>query len=208
MKDDFSDIVITLSGVVQGLALAKNFAETGKMDDVAFEASINSLFQTKPLNTLAVFGSIAHLTPGFEKLCALSGPTASIFDLIRYLHPILYLERKISHSKKIHDALSKRVETAKKQVAFFSLTHPSVMANLSDSYLDAIKDFRIKFLIPGDQRVLTNRANTDKIRSLLLAAIRAAICWRQVSGSLLQLLIFRAKIHKKAQHYLRQVKNL
>jgi high frequency lysogenization protein len=47
----------------------------------------------------------------------------------------------------------------------------------------------------------------EKVRALLLAGIRAAVLWRQVGGSRLQILFSRAKIKAAAEKILQQIEH-
>ncbi len=206
MQDKFDNITIALAGIIQAINLAREIAQIGKVDDAAFQTTLHSLFQTHPENVADVYGGLANLKSGLERLITIlnSKATASA-QTIHYMHSVINLQRKINASKKISSILIQRINQAKKQVAYFSLTHPTVIANLADIYLNAISPFRYKFFIMGNQRFLTINENVEKIRALLLAAIRSSVLWRQVGGSRLQLIFFRGKITKTAKKLLSQI---
>ncbi len=206
MQDKFDDITIALAGMIQAISLAREIAQTGKVDDAPFETTLNSLFQTDPQNVTDVYGGLPNLRLGLEKLISLlNTKTNATAQTIHYMHAVMSVQKKINASKKISEALIQRINQAKKQVAYFSLTHSTVIANLADTYLSAIKPFRLKFFIVGNQRMLTVHENIEKIRALLLAAIRSSVLWRQVGGSRLQLIFFRGKITKTAKKLLLQI---
>jgi high frequency lysogenization protein len=85
------------------------------------------------------------------------------------------------------------------------MTHPTVIANLADIYLNTISTFHFRVMILGTQRVLNAKENMEKVRALLLAGVRAAVLWRQVGGSRLQILFSRAKIKACAEKLLTQL---
>ena len=185
---------------MQAISLAREVAQTGKMDEAAFQTTLNSIFQTHPENTVDVYGRLANLKLGLEKLIStFNSKTTTAAQTIHYMHSVMSLQKKINRSAKISKTLIQRIHQAKKQVEYFSLTHPTVVASLADIYLNAISTFHFKFFIVGNQRILTIHENIEKIRALLLAAIRSSVLWRQVGGSHLQLIFFRDKIKKTAE---------
>ena len=197
-------MAIALAGLVQAINLVKELAQTGKVNDETFQVCIGSIFQTHPQNTIAAFGDLAGIKIGLQSLLhTLSPKTKSDHISVRYMLSLMRLQKKISQSPHLLGILSQRVKQTQKQVDYFSLTHPTVISNLADIYLNIISPFRIKILIVGNQRVLGAQQPVEKIRALLLAAIRSSVLWQQVGGSRLQLLFFRKKIKMAAEKLLR-----
>jgi high frequency lysogenization protein len=62
-------------------------------------------------------------------------------------------------------------------------------------------------MIVGNQRVMNVKENLDKVRALLLSAVRATVLWRQLGGSRVQLLFSRTKLRKNAEKLLKQIEN-
>jgi high frequency lysogenization protein len=206
LQDKFEDITIALAGIMQAISLTREIAQTGKMDEKAFETMLNSIFQTHPGSTMDIYGSLENLKLGLIRLISiLNSKATAAAQSIHYMHSVMRLQKKINSSPKISATLLQRLNQTKKQVAYFSLTHPTVIASLADIYLNTIKTFRFKFFIVGNQRMLTVNENIEKIRALLLAAIRSSVLWRQVGGSRLQLIFFRGKIKNTAEKLLSQI---
>jgi len=206
LEDKFDNITIALAGIIQAISQAREIAQTGKVDEESLQITLNSLFQTHPEKIIDVYGGLTNLKPGLEKLIStLNTKTNAVAQTVHYLHAVMRLQKKIMSSEKISHILIQRINQAKKQVAYFSLTHRNVIASLADIYLSVIKPFRFKFFIVGNQRMLSINENIDKIRALLLAAIRSSVLWRQVGGSRLQLIFFRGKITATAKKLLSQM---
>lgn len=192
---------IALAAIMQTVSLVKSLAQTGKMDETAFEASIYSIFQTDPTNLAAVYGNIAHIRLGLEQLID-TLETSSAPLQTRYMLSIMHLQKKISRSSTTLATLTQRLQQTKKQVDFFSLTHPTVIANLADVYLNTISTFKFRVVIWGNQSILSVGHNMEKIRALLLAGIRSSVLWRQLGGSRFQLIFSRKKIKLMAEKIL------
>ncbi len=206
MQDKFYKITLALAGLIQSVSLVKEIAQTGKANDAAYQASINSIFQTNPNNILEIYEGLPGIKLGLEKLLQIFGPQVkSSKSLMHYVLSLLYLQKKISRSTKLQNQLIQRIQQAKKQVDYFHLTHPTVISNLADTYLNTISPFKFRIIIWGTERSLSVTENMDKIRALLLSGIRSAVLWRQMGGSRLQLIFSRGKIKAMAEKILEEI---
>jgi high frequency lysogenization protein len=195
---------LALAGIAQAATLVTELAQSGRLDDAAFQSSIYSIFQTDPPTIDAVYGNPQGVRMGLEKLVQLLAGTPAPMAS-RYILALMRLQRKIFRSKKITNTLSQRVEQAKKQVDYFHLTHPTVITNLADIYLSTISILKFRIIIWGNQRILSASENVEKVRALLLAGIRSAVLWKQMGGSRLQIIFQRNKIKNMAQKILTDI---
>lgn len=197
---------LALAGIIQSVSLVRELAQTGKINESAYEASIYSIFQTNAQDIPSVYGGIAGVKLGLEKLIHMFSPRADAGKpLMHYGLSLLHLQKKVARSPKLVAQLTQRINQAKKQVDYFHLTHPTVIANLADVYLNTISIFKFRIIIWGSQRSLSVTENMDKIRALLLAGIRSAVLWRQMGGSRWQLLFSRKKIKNMAEKILAEI---
>jgi high frequency lysogenization protein len=90
------------------------------------------------------------------------------------------------------------IDRAREQVAFFDITHNAVMAGLADCYRQTVSTLQPRVIINGDPVILENPDNQNRIRALLLAAIRAAVLWRQCGGGRLTLVLRRRALVEAA----------
>ena len=67
-------------------------------------------------------------------------------------------------------------------------------ANWYEIYTQTISTLKPRVLIQGDPECLQIPQNVNRIRSLLLAGIRAAMLWYQMGGSRWRLLFFYRRI--------------
>ncbi|MDR3492885.1 MAG: high frequency lysogenization protein HflD [Gammaproteobacteria bacterium] len=208
MQHNINDIVIALAGMEQAVSLLIELTQKGKIDEAAFQTCIYSILQNNPENISSVFGGTENLRLGLEKILITfdsSQPTDRLQH--RYLLSLIHLQKRLSRSPKTLRILAERLEKIKKQAEYFSLTHPTVISNLADTYLATISTFKFRITILSNQRILQARENVEKIRALLLAGVRSATLWRQVGGSRLQLLFSRAKIKDAAETILYEIKH-
>jgi high frequency lysogenization protein len=194
-------MTLALAGIVQAASLVSQLAQTGKLDETAWEATIRSIFVTDPENTLAVYGGLPGIQYGLEKLVLLLTPPTRPTET-RFMLAIMRLQKKISRSAKMTEALTKRITKTKKQAEYFSPTHPTVIASLADIYETTLNALHFRTAVWGNHRALAVQSHMEKIRALLLAGVRSSVLWRQMGGSRLSLIFMRAKIRGTAQHIL------
>ncbi len=191
---------------MQAAALVRELAQTNRFNEDAFQSSIYSIFQTEAGDVPTIFGNITGIKYGLEKLIATFTPN-TIQDPIqtRYIFSLIHLQKRVFHSPDLVKALTNRVTQIKKQVEYFSLVHPTVIANLAEAYLTAVNAFKFRIVVWGNQRILSAPENMDRIRALLLAGIRSTVLWRQLGGSRLQFIFSRKKIKLAAEKLLLEI---
>ena len=89
------------------------------------------------------------------------------------------------------EEISNRLNKIESQFEFFTLNHENTIAKLSHLYQDTISTIGPKIIVSGEQLHLSNEANANKVRALLLAGIRSAVLWNQCGGSRWQFLFGR-----------------
>jgi high frequency lysogenization protein len=101
--------------------------------------------------------------------------------------------------------IGSRIGQAAQQAEHFSSTHDNVISNLGTLYTETLSTFRFRIQVNGDYNYLQQQRIANQIRSLLLAAIRSAMLWRQVGGNRLQLLFYRKHIAQQVDDFLRRM---
>ncbi len=211
MKYTDTDRTIALAGIFQATQLVHQLAYTGKADGDDFETCINSLFLTDIDSAVDTFGDITRLRSGLQALIEQLGGSDDEsartqknrqLDATKYAIGIMVLERKLSKNPDMLKAVFDGIERARNQAEHFSVTHENVIASLAHTYSQTISTLLPKIMVNGEHTHLANPSTADRIRALLLAAIRAAVLWRQCQGSRWQLFFRRKKILDEAQRLL------
>lgn len=199
MAHTIKDATLAMAGIFQATSLVNDIACRGIIDQDAFAVSINSLFATDPANTLAVYGDQQSLQLGLRTLIdQFSTPDKRNLEITKYVIAIMALERKLAKSAKMLDTISTGIEKARAQAEHFSTTHENVVASLADLYVHTISTLTPRIIVSGEHGHLSNPVNANKVRALLLAAIRSAVLWRQCGGTRWQLLLKRRQISEIA----------
>ncbi len=211
MKYTDTDRTIALAGIFQATQLVHQLAYTGKADGDDFETCINSLFVTDADTAVETFGDITRLRSGLQALIEQLGGSDEAatppqknrqLDATKYAIGIMVLERKLSKNPDMLKTVFDGIERARSQAEHFSITHENVIASLAHTYSQTISTLLPKIMVNGEHTHLANPSTADRIRALLLAAIRAAVLWRQCQGNRWQLFFKRKKILDEARRLL------
>ena len=183
--------VLALAGVFQGAALAQQLATDGRCDEAAFEASIASVFRIDADSVASVYGGVGGVRRGLRTLVAqFEDPTRDV-AVMRMAVTVLRLERALSRQRGLVDRLREGIVGAQRQVEHFGITHPNVAARLADLYTSTLSTLKPRVMVTGTPAHLQQKANVDRVRASLLAAVRSAVLWNQLGGRQWQLLVYR-----------------
>jgi len=205
MNTKLEDRVIGLAGMLQALELVNQIATQGEADAFFFSPTIHSLLQMDAPSAEAVYGGLSGVRLGLESILRVLGPDRGQYrsQLQRYGFGILLLERRLHRHPEMLHTVRLGLERSLRQAEHFEVTHPMVIANLASVYTDTLSTMRFRIYVRGEQRFLSEQANIDKVRALLLAAIRGAVLWRQKGGRNFHLLFMRTNL-VKASHSMLQ----
>ena len=189
--------IIPLVGMFQAGYLIYELAHTGRTNDAAYKASINSILITDSKTTEDVYGDIYGVQYGLDLLCNIFDKTNKTRDMeiARYVLGIIHLEKKLRKLPALDDRIVNGISLAKNQAETFeSFTHENVIANLADTYAETISTIQPQIMVSGEPEYLTNTATANKIRALLMALMRSTVLWLQKGGSRWDLIFQRKKI--------------
>lgn len=207
MQFTLHDRTMALCGIFQATKMVQQIARTGMHEQGAFEASIKSIFTLDSSTPEDAFGGIDNIGYGARVLLNQLGPNkpnnaddrAKELEVTKYVIGILVLERKLIKRNDLLDIVTTGIEKANTQLEHFSITHDNVIAKLADIYSQTVSTLQPRILVNGEQNFVSNTNNANKIRALLLAAIRSAVLWRQCGGTRWQMLFQRKAILAETQ---------
>ncbi len=187
---------IALAGIFQNCHQVQQLASTGKVDSYVLDIAVKAILNTEPENTLQVFQGISGIREGLTIVQQQLGnsDTKRDTELTRYSISVLFLANKLLKNKSMLKQLSDGIEKAQNQVEHFGLDHENIYASLGGLYSDTISKLNPRIMVSGEPEILNNSDNANKIRSLLLSSIRAAVLWQQLGGNRWQLLLKRKQI--------------
>src|SRR3546814_8509993 len=90
-------------------------------------------------------------------------------------------------AQQVHDGIVATAPLAER----LGSDHPDVLTALGKLYADTVSNLRPKVMVQGNPHYLGQADIVSEIRALLLAALRSAVLWRQMGGSLFDFLLGR-----------------
>ncbi|MEE4379559.1 MAG: high frequency lysogenization protein HflD [Candidatus Competibacteraceae bacterium] len=201
MPNTDHDRVIALAGLFLATTLVRDIARNGRVDSDDFATCLGSLLKIDAASNEDVYGSVSQLHSGLRQLKRhLSNPKD--MEITRYVVALLVLERKLARHTAMLQRIREGLEATVDKLSYFPLGHENIIAGLADIYAATVSTLTPRIMVNGERVHLTNPDNTNRIRTLLLAGVRAARLWRQSGGGRLTLLFRRRVLLLETQHIL------
>ena len=195
------DRVIALSALMQSVSMVQQIAETGQVSNSELQTMLQSLLMMDAPDTLSVYGGLANLNTGLQQFNRQLSKRKAQGDIVvlRYAIAILHLERKLRKHPEMLSLITRELDQVPQQIDYFgSITSTQVIARFADIYQRTVSELSPRIQVFGDSTFLQQPDNVNRIRALLLAAIRAAVLWRQKGGRRWQFLWQSNKLLKAA----------
>ncbi|OYV26357.1 MAG: lysogenization regulator HflD [Halothiobacillus sp. 20-54-6] len=186
------DQSIAIAGILQCCRLIHQLAYMGKVEhEHALATNIRSLFSFDPKDTADTFGGVPELNLGL-KLLSGADRQPSDTEMIRYAVNLINVTKVFLNEPEMVKKVFARLETLKPSLTEHGVDD-GLMTDLNQLYRETISNLPVRIVINGEKRFLEEPRVSNQIRSLLLAAIRATVLWRQVGGNRWSLVLRRAK---------------
>lgn len=205
---DLPSRVIAFAAITQAAYLVDKVATTGLCPNIdAFEASLKSIMAIDSASPIDTFGGYASLEVGFKCMIEqLDNPNKQRnLQVTKYAVGMIALERKLTRNDSAMNLLGERINQVSRQLNHFDISDDSVLANLDAIYKDIISNLGPKIQVNGKPSCLQQVITQHKIRSLLLAGVRAAVLWRQLGGKRRQLILSRKAMIQQAKQNLQRI---
>jgi len=187
-----TDRALAFAGVFQAGALTRDLAREGNARSSALEASVYSIFQLDARDVPAVFGELQGMEMGLNALYEqIRRPQEYHRETMGYVVGLLHLERKLGADKERMAMLGREIQALAERLDNHELTNDTKYAALADIYQRYISSLSPRIMVNGEPLHLQNPDTASRIRTVLLAGIRAAHLWRQCGGNRWKLLFGR-----------------
>lgn len=184
MTTNIDDRVLALAGLLQALTQVRRIADTGQSESRQVATALDSVLRIDAADTEAVYGSTGNLRSGMRLLRDYLAHGNKDEALGRLVLAVLQLERRFVRNRdmtsQVQQGLSKLGTPGTGQVN----TDPERIEQLARLYADTISTLRPRVMVQGNPHYLGQAGVVAEIRALLLAALRSAVLWRQLGGSL------------------------
>ena len=196
---------LALAGILQATYLVDQIARTGQADSAAMNSILHSLFVFESDDPAVVYAGAHNLQLGLRALRdVLAGHNRDSYQAaVRYALGALILQKLLARAPDAQTTIRTRLQHAEKKLELFTDNINEIAPSLASIYQDTISRFKYRIQVTGSFQQLQNPANADKIRALLLAAVRSAWLWRRVGGRRWQLILNRNALKQCADVLIR-----
>ena len=195
MSGDFTDQCIALAALFQAVEQMQACARNGQFADVAAaETVLESVLRIDAPSAADVYGGIRGLRDGLltARRHLERHMDATRLEQARYAAGLMFLERRLSAASDIAGQLTAAIQLLAIERGGRSISDPWMLERMAALYVDYVSPLGPRIMVTGEPRHLKIDGNAERIRSLLLAGLRAAVLWRQCGGRRWKLLCFRS----------------
>ncbi|HBK44838.1 MAG TPA: lysogenization regulator HflD [Xanthomonadaceae bacterium] len=204
MSSSMDNRVLALAGVAQALQQVRRIAETGQSEAATVRTAMDSVFRIDAESPVQVYGAVADLAQGLRLLHNYFRSQGTDEMLPRLALAVLQLERRFVKEPATVAAVASGIEAAARQAGTLGdSAHPDVLSALGGLYADTISHLRPRVMVQGNPHYLGQAGVVAEIRALLLAAVRSAVLWRQLGGSLWDFLFSKRAMIEAVERALR-----
>lgn len=186
--------VLALAGLAQALKQVRRIADTGQAEAAVLETALDSVFRIDAASPESVYGDAQALRPGLLVLREYLGNEGKDELLPRLALSVTQLERRFIRDHGVAQRVHDGILAAQPVATRLGSTHPEVLSALGSLYADTVSNLRPRVLVQGNPHYLGQADIVAEIRAVLLAALRSAVLWRQMGGSLWDFLLSRKRM--------------
>ena len=191
---------IGLAGILQACGQVQSLARTGEVDPEAAEASQQSILILDAVSTQAVFGGLRGVRSGLRLIAdgIMTSPKSEMVEVLRYAMSLMHLQNQLFRDQQAYAEFGQAVERLS------AVSTEELTAACSELYQKHISTMRPQIIVQGEQNHLQHLDIPPRVRTMLLAGIRAAVLWQQKGGSRFKLIWQRTRMQNAARGLLSQ----
>jgi high frequency lysogenization protein len=197
------DRVLALAGLVQALRQVRQIAETGQADAEVLGTALDSVFRIDADSPAAIYGGERAVAPGLHLLEDYFNNQGQDEQLPRLALSVLQLERRFAKEDVTATKVREGILALAPAATRLGSGHPDVLSALGSLYADTVSHLRPRVMVQGNPHYLGQANVVAEIRAVLMAALRSAVLWRQLGGSLWDFVLRRREISASVQSKLR-----
>ena len=190
-NDSMTGRVLALAGLLQALTQVRQLAETGTADDARVRPIADSIFRIDSASVTAVYGNRHAVARGLSLLKSYLQDEDKDETLSKMAVTVFQLERRFMDEPSTIDAVQNGIRTLQREAHNGEDNDPDTLRKLGDLYSTTISKLKPNVMVQGNPQYLNRPDVVAEIRAMLLGALRAAVLWRQMGGTLWDFLIRR-----------------
>jgi high frequency lysogenization protein len=192
----FEDRLLAFAGIAQALAQVRRLADTGQADGAHLQPLIESVFRIDAETPAAVYGGASSVAPGLRILRAHFSGEARDPLLPRLALALLQVERHFVADDAAVRGVRDRIEALSPLAQSRGPLDRDVLSGLARTYVEFISPLRPRIMVQGNPHYLAQADLVGEVRAALLAALRSAVLWRQLDGTLWDFLLRKRAVRE------------
>lgn len=200
--------VMALAAIAQAISQVQTIARGDITSPRDVAVCLQSIAEQNPTDAIDIYGGqLRNLQNGYKILQQqLTGNGVKDVEITRYGMAVLMLEKALSANSDVKQAIGRRIDRLQQQLQHFQITDDTLIASIADIYVEHISPLGNRIQVAGSPDQLKQTIVQQKIRALLLAAVRAAVLWRQAGGRRYHFLLNRKALLQEISAVLQQLK--
>ncbi len=194
--------VLALAGLVQALKQVRRIAETGQADAGVLSTCLDSVFRIDAASPEDVYGGARNLRPGLLLLRDFLSSQGDDPQLPKLALAVTQLERRFVADDEVAGRVHEGILAILPRAQELGSSHPEVLAALGGLYAETVSQLRPKVMVQGNPHYLGQAGVVAEIRAILLAALRSAVLWRQLGGSVWDLFLRKRAVQQSIEGWL------
>ena len=176
--------VIACAGVVQAASLVQDLARSGSAQEDEMLTAIGSVLRLDPTDTVTVFGDVKKISRGLKAIAtAPSGRHKELeLEQSRYAWQLMRLQASLAKSPDTQIAIGRALRRIDDNYGDRPEGVATCIMELAELYERTLSTLKPRIIVQGKEEFLTDPTIPTRIRTALLAGVRAAQLWRQVGG--------------------------
>lgn len=192
---------MALAGIFQATELVRQAANHGTWSGYAADTCLNSLLAIEADSVEEIYGSVDQLRLGAETLVSVLQGDRRYMESLGYAVSIMQLENNFRKKIKMQSQIGVELMSI---MNYDDGTEVHEIQDLqarkiAQLYTKTISTLNPRIVINGRPQYLQVDRTVNWIRTLLFAALRSAVLWRQLGGGRFNLMFGRKKMLEQAE---------
>jgi high frequency lysogenization protein len=197
---DLQGRATALAAITQSIEVAFDLARVNRLSTAPLLCLTESLFQINPDSTRAIYAAGDQLALGVSRCKErLDAPMRQDEAFLSTGLQITGLAKKLLSQPATQQSLRAGLEAAalyRAKASSADAAQAEAEKALADLYQEHVSPLGPKIILRGEPRLLQQPEIAAKIRTVLLAGVRAAVLWRQLGGTPWQLIFKREQLKR------------
>ncbi|NVK30516.1 MAG: DUF489 family protein [Gammaproteobacteria bacterium] len=198
MSNHFDEQLLSLGACALCVEQAHRVANSGVYDTSLADTLLNSVLEQTPSSLSVLYDDRVEQFGKRLLKNLFMEPDGRTKAIAAPLMQMLQVSKVVAQRSTVNGPLGNAISTlAAELTEVEEFDQPVIYQSYAKIYSDHVSGLKPRVMIQGKQQHLQSEENVQKIRTLLLCGLRAAVVWRQYGGRRWDLFLKRSRIVAK-----------